>query len=325
MPSAHVPLYGFPAFRASNFGDLAGVLENTLGAKIARTPNLSEAAVDARANRLKLPVGELWFCSYGVPLSVKFPDADFVRVQFQAKNVGATWVRGQMIGVTDQQACISEGATEIDFGPDFQQVVWRAPRGTLVQKLALIKDGPVTSDLEFEPVLDMSTTRAATLKHILAAMLNAADGGDEKAHQIVLGELEQAFVVSLLAASRHPHRDALDGGSASIAPWQVRRAEDYIAENWSRIITIDDLVEVTGVSARTLFRTFKEHRGCSPLEFARRTRLEKARDLLAAPDAGSVTEIAFSCGFGDLSTFSRTFAQAFGESPSAMRKRRLQH
>jgi len=324
VPSPHVPLDGFPAFRAADFGNLAGVLETLLGAKIGRMPTLG-TGMDARANRLKLPVGELWFCSYGIPLSVKFPDADCVRVQFQTKSVGATSVRGETIGVTDKQACISEGATEIDFGPDFQQVVWRAPRGILVQKLALIKDGPVTGDLEFDPILDMSTARAATLKHILAAMLNAADGGAGDAHQIVLGELEQAFVVSLLAASQHPHREALDRTGPKIAPWQVRRAEEYIAANWSRTLTIDDLVQVTGVSARTLFRTFKQHRGCSPLEFARRTRLEKARDLIEQPAGRSVTEIAYSCGFGDLSTFSRTFANAFGESPSAMRKRQMQH
>jgi transcriptional regulator GlxA family with amidase domain len=38
-------------------------------------------------------------------------------------------------------------------------------------------------------------------------------------------------------------------------------------------------------------------------------------------DRTSVTEVAFACGFGDLGRFSKDYAQAFGERPSAVLNR----
>lgn len=323
MTNNLMPLHRYPAFRASEFEILAGVLETQLEAKIERVVTAAPL-IEVNANRLGLPLGELWFCSYGVPLTVKFPDVDCVRIQFQLKSAGATRVCGKRIEVTEDQACISEGGVDIEFGPDFQQVVWRAPRSTLVQKLAQIKGEPVTGDLEFEPALDLVSPRSNTLKLILRSLLQAADSMPGEAGRIVQAELEEAFVVSLLAASGHRHRETITRPNRSVAPWQVRRAEAYIAENWSKAITIDELVQATGVSARTLFRTFQQHRECSPMEFARRVRLQRARDLIQQPGSRSVTDVAFACGFGDLSQFSKSFALAFGESPSALRKRHLQ-
>jgi transcriptional regulator GlxA family with amidase domain len=105
------------------------------------------------------------------------------------------------------------------------------------------------------------------------------------------------------------------------APWQVRRAESYIEANWDQPVSIERLAAVTGVSTRSLFRTFKQSRGYTPQEFARSVRLSRARDMLLESGA-SVTEVAFACGFGDLSRFSRDYAKSFGERPSAVISRR---
>jgi len=56
----------------------------------------------------------------------------------------------------------------------------------------------------------------------------------------------------------------------------------------------------------------------------RRLRLERARDLLADPAHASmrVTDIAFDCGFSDISHFTRQFRARFGESPTSARSAR---
>ena len=316
------PLSAHPAFRTTSESELAAALKARFGARIAHLPP-TDCPNTAEANRCQLPGSELWFCAYDMPLSIKFPDSDEVRIQFQHAGIGATWIGREMVGITGSQACISRGAVEIDFAADFRQVVWRAPRSTLVQKLAALKGGPVTSDLDFDPMLDLNRPDAATLRHILGCILHAADTIEGEPARIVLGELEQAFIAAFLVASTHSHRAALDAAPKGAALWQVQRAESYIEANWDQPITIEALVAATGVSTRTLFRTFKQSRNCSPLEFARRIRLDKARAMLEAPETeSSVTEIAFACGFGDLSRFSRDFAEAFGETPSAFRKRK---
>jgi AraC-like DNA-binding protein len=48
--------------------------------------------------------------------------------------------------------------------------------------------------------------------------------------------------------------------------------------------------------------------------------LLRAREALRNPHFCSVTEVAYMCGFSDLSHFSRDFSVAFGEKPSAARK-----
>jgi len=49
-------------------------------------------------------------------------------------------------------------------------------------------------------------------------------------------------------------------------------------------------------------------------------RLRKAADLLAGPE-GRISDIAFDCGFNDLSYFNRCFRRRFGLTPSAARGR----
>jgi AraC-like DNA-binding protein len=315
------PLNAYPAFRASSSDELAAAVAAQLAATFVALPN-DRRTIDACGNRFPLPQSSLWFCSYGLPVALKFPEADHVRVQFHHAGVGATWVGSELVAVTPQQACISSGAAEFDFAADFQQLVWRVPKDALVQKLAGLTGGPVVSDLEFDCTLDLTTPECTTLTQILACVVHAAETIAGDAAAIVLTELEQALIASFLSASRHSCREALDRRAPGAAPWQVRRAESYIEAHWDQPVTIEDLSAVTGASARTLFRTFKQSRGYSPLDFARRVRLEKARGMLAEPGpATTVTAVAFACGFGDLGRFSKDFCQAFGELPSALLNR----
>ena len=49
-------------------------------------------------------------------------------------------------------------------------------------------------------------------------------------------------------------------------------------------------------------------------------RLRKAADLLAHPGE-RISDIAFACGFNDLSYFNRCFRRRFGLTPTAARGR----
>jgi transcriptional regulator GlxA family with amidase domain len=134
---------------------------------------------------------------------------------------------------------------------------------------------------------------------------------------LAMAEFEQALMVTFLCANRHNYSHLLDRQPSSIAPWQVRRAEQYIEAHWDQPITVEALVIATGVSARSLFHFFKQSRGYSPMAFLKRIRLQHARQLLTLPCAGtSVTEIAFGCGFGNLGHFSKDYFRTFGELPS---------
>jgi AraC-like DNA-binding protein len=320
------PLSAFPAFAVSNFDQLSGILEAQLGARIARMP-VDGSHIEAVANAKRLENSEFWYCAYGMPLSVKFPDGDYLRLQLRHRGVGGTWQNGKLAAVTPTQACISRAEVEIDFAPDFEQLVWRVPKGKLEQRLALMTGRPIAYALDFAPALDLTSPKGAMLQQIVNCLRQTIEAGTMPASQLVVRELEQALVSAFLATADHSGRSLLEAEPARVGAAQVSRAEAHIEANWDQPITIEDLVAATGSSARSLFRSFKETRGCSPMEFARDLRLQHARKMLEnAESATTVTDVAFACGFGDLGRFAKEFQRAFGQRPSELlagRRRRI--
>lgn len=102
----------------------------------------------------------------------------------------------------------------------------------------------------------------------------------------------------------------------------IRRVQEYVEANCDQPILIESLTKVTGVSARTLFRTFQEAVGCSPMAFVKNARLERARATLIRPGVStSVSGVALACGFSNLGHFANDYRCTFGELPSETLKR----
>jgi AraC family transcriptional regulator, positive regulator of tynA and feaB len=83
----------------------------------------------------------------------------------------------------------------------------------------------------------------------------------------------------------------------------------------------DQLAHQLGISTRTLHRIFAE-RDTTVMKHLLAERVGRAAKLLASPQARrrTVTEIAFACGFNDLSHFGRVFEAQMGMAPSQWRK-----
>jgi len=82
--------------------------------------------------------------------------------------------------------------------------------------------------------------------------------------------------------------------------------------------TQDAVARALGTSARTLQRRLAED-GTSYNDILNETRRELAQAYLG--EGWSVTEVAFTLGFGDASSFSRAFRRWTGEAPSARGRR----
>lgn len=107
------------------------------------------------------------------------------------------------------------------------------------------------------------------------------------------------------------------GPGASAVSWQVRRTEQFIEVNWDQPLTMDEIASAVGASKRSIFRAFQRARGYSPKAFVKQVRLRCARDLLESANASTtVTDVAFNCGFNDVSHFSRDYRRNFEELPS---------
>lgn len=78
--------------------------------------------------------------------------------------------------------------------------------------------------------------------------------------------------------------------------------------------SLTDLAAIAGVHASHLLRTFRRYHGTTVANYARRRRIERARDQLAASNR-PLSIIALEAGFADQSHFTKVFKQAFGETP----------
>ena len=312
------PLQAHRAFTCTQADGLAEIVETALGATIDSL-DAERSEISAEANYFALPNSGLWFCSYGVPLRLRFPDNDFVRIQFHHNGAGATCAGNEVVPITKSQACVTTGAVAIDFGAEFQQLVWRIPKETLVRKLAVLTGGPVSRDMQFDLAVDLEKPDSALMLRMLDCLVHAAATANGESAQIVLGELEQTLITAFLTGANRDFREHLQRPAPGLAPRQVRRAEGYIEENWDRPVSIDELAAVAGASARSIFRAFKQSRGYTPQEFARQVRLKHAHAMLLESES-SMTEIALNCGFADSSHFSREYQRAFGQRPSELRR-----
>jgi AraC-like DNA-binding protein len=316
------PLSKSRLFAASSAEELHAMLQASNGASVLQVEG-DGRNLSVIGNHCFLPHGELWFSHSTEKVTVDYPDDDILRVRFWHSGSGATCRGRSSLQVTQGQAIASTAAAEVDFEADFGQICWRAARERIEQKAAALMGRPLRTALNFETAIDLTGAAGSTLASIMSCMLNVADNANGLPLPTALGELEQAFIVGLLSAVTHDNRSLLDRPAGSAAPWQLRRAEGFIEANWDKPIRIEDLVDVTGTSARSLFRTFKKTRGCTPLEFVRSLRLEHARRMLEDRDKDTtVTDVANASGFGDPGHFAKEFQRAFGERPSTILARK---
>jgi AraC-like DNA-binding protein len=101
---------------------------------------------------------------------------------------------------------------------------------------------------------------------------------------------------------------------------RMLRARDAMDRTFAEPLCIPQLARIAEVSEAHFIRTFRATFGETPHRYLQRRRVERAMYLLRATDE-SVTEVCFDVGFSSLGSFSRTFHEIVGESPTAFRKR----
>lgn len=101
---------------------------------------------------------------------------------------------------------------------------------------------------------------------------------------------------------------------------QILTVQRHMELHASDLMQAKSLAALAGLSLRTFIRRFQVATGYPPATYLQALRVEKAR---AALERGgeSVSEIAWSVGYQDLSAFSRVFKARTGLSPGAYRRR----
>ncbi|MBR1677516.1 MAG: helix-turn-helix transcriptional regulator [Clostridia bacterium] len=100
---------------------------------------------------------------------------------------------------------------------------------------------------------------------------------------------------------------------------KLKKVLAFIRENFDREITIDDMARSADLSTNYFCSFFKEMTDKTPIAYLNVYRIERAARKLLGTDM-TVTQIAYSCGFNDLSYFIKTFKEIKNTTPSKYRR-----
>jgi AraC-like DNA-binding protein len=99
---------------------------------------------------------------------------------------------------------------------------------------------------------------------------------------------------------------------------RLLRARDAMDRAYAQPLDVRAVAAVAHISEAHFIRRFRACFGETPHRYLQRRRVERSMFLLRETDL-SVTEICFDVGFSSLGTFSRTFRDIVGETPSNYR------
>ncbi|GAB4323393.1 MAG: hypothetical protein Kow00127_16060 [Bacteroidales bacterium] len=112
-------------------------------------------------------------------------------------------------------------------------------------------------------------------------------------------------------------------GSESVIPGEdkfwLERFEAYVREHIAdETLSVPGMAEHFAMSESTLRRQVKRLIGMSPNQYVMEIRLDEARKLIENQSYSNVQTIALKVGYSNLRTFSRSYKQRFGKTPSEM-------
>lgn len=102
----------------------------------------------------------------------------------------------------------------------------------------------------------------------------------------------------------------------------VRKAVEYIQDNFCNPIRITDIADYVCINRSYLYTLFQRELNVSPKEYLANYRLTRAAELLLITDL-SVESVALSCGYGDPLVFSKAFKVKNGMTPTQYRRTRI--
>lgn len=126
-------------------------------------------------------------------------------------------------------------------------------------------------------------------------------------------------LAALTLGARRDHAEHASENGLAFARLAAIKTDirQHLVENW---LTLDEMARRHGISPQYL-RSLFYREGNSFTDFVRSERLDRAHAMLSDQEQAQlrISEIAYACGFGDLSHFNKCFRQRFAMPPSEAR------
>lgn len=126
--------------------------------------------------------------------------------------------------------------------------------------------------------------------------------------------------IFLLLTRNLPYDSQPDHRTDFIKNGVIKDMLTFLHNHYTDRVSLDDLAAVSSLSKSSCNRLFHKVIGCTPFDYLTDYRLKRSIHLLLESDK-SVTEIAYMCGFSDVSYYCKIFRQKKGISPAKFRVR----
>ena len=144
--------------------------------------------------------------------------------------------------------------------------------------------------------------------------------GYELQTQSLLCHLWLLFLSKADTERIHATADVTPKKSMNPDEMRIKDAIVFIAGNYSDSITLEDIADSIHISKSECCRCFKRAVNMTPFEYLMHYRILKAAEAIQRGEPLSVSELAFSVGFNNVSYFNKRFREYFGCTPTEYRK-----
>lgn len=141
---------------------------------------------------------------------------------------------------------------------------------------------------------------------------------------IHLNPMEQLVTIfnllcQLSTSTKHQSLIAQSIGDRYAQNKQVKEIFDFINKNYSNSVSTKDIAQHVGLTTNSFCKVFKKISNKSFIKYLNEYRIHRAAKLIEETD-DNISEIAYTCGFENLSYFSKVFFQMKHYTPLEYRK-----
>jgi AraC family transcriptional regulator len=195
----------------------------------------------------------------------------------------------------------------------YHSLVFYLPRAVL-DAIADDADAPRIRDLSYEPGAGVNDATISGLGSLLLPALSHPDQANPLFVDHVL--LAVGVHVAQTYGGMRPMSRPARGG---LAPWQERRAREFLLSNIKRGVELKDVAGECGLSVGHFSHAFRRTLGVAPHKWLIEQRVVLSKEKLRDGRL-SLTDVAAECGFSDQSHLTRVFRQTVGVTPGAWRR-----
>ena len=196
-------------------------------------------------------------------------------------------------------------------------------RPSLLRCLEAMLDRPLDIPLTFMPEQAWPRGTAASLARLVRYVADElSDPYSLFAGGVGVAGFEDLIIRTVLEGTVHSYTECLARPPSAAPPRAMRRAMDYMQANVTQPLTVEQIAQAAGCSARALAAACRAERGQTVTSVLRELRLDAARAALLAGDpALTIGAACVRFGFSNPGRFAALYRQRFGGLPIHARLR----